>query len=59
MTELPSSFYYITGFLILTNVGAIGTLMMLSWKAVWYVSKLDSKVTAAHDRLDRMESQNV
>lgn len=55
MSELPVAFYYITGFLILSNLGSIGTLLMLGFKATWFVSKLDSKVTAAHDRLDRLE----
>lgn len=55
MTEIPSSFYYITGFLILTNIGSIGSFLMVGFKAVWWASKLESKVNAAHSRLDRME----
>jgi len=55
--ELPQSFYYITGFLILSNIGSIGTLLMIGFRAVWFVSKLESKVTAAHERIDRIEGK--
>lgn len=62
MTEIPSSFYYLIGFLILTNLGSVASLLWFGIKAVWWVSKLESKVDMthedvdrAHERLDRME----
>jgi len=55
--ELPASFYYITGFLILTNIGSIGALLMVAFRAVWWASKIDSKVDAAHRRIDEIKAE--
>jgi hypothetical protein len=55
MSELPPQFYYIVGSLILTNLGAIGTLMVVGAKSIWWVSKLDSKVTRGHERQDNFD----
>ena len=53
--EIPSSFYYAIGFLIVTNIGSIFSFLMVGFKAVWWASKIDAKVTAAHKRLDKIE----
>ncbi len=55
METIPSSFYYIVGTLIFTNLGSIGAFLMVGFKAVWWASKIDSKVSAAHKRIDRLE----
>lgn len=64
--ELPSSIYYIAGAVILANVGTIATIIFASWRAVWWVSKLDSRVAdakaaavRAHRRIDLLESRDV
>lgn len=62
--ELPSQFYYIVGFLIITNVGAIGSLLMIGFKSVWWASKIDSAINEAkasairaHKRIDKIEGE--
>lgn len=62
--ELPSSFYYIVGFLVVTNLSAIGGLVMIGFKTVWWASKTDSKVeeskamaVRAHKRIDKIEEK--
>lgn len=62
--ELPSSFYYIVGFLVVTNLSAIGGLVMIGFKTVWFASKMhssveDSKAMAvrAHKRIDKIEEK--
>ena len=52
MTEIPQSFYLTAGFLVITNLGVIFTVLTLAARAVWWASKIDSKVDAAHSRLD-------
>lgn len=62
MSELPQSFYYIVGFLIITNLSAVGGLLMIGFKTVWWASKADSRIDEAksmairaHKRIDKME----
>jgi hypothetical protein len=63
---LPSSVYYVAGAIILTNLGAIVTIVFAALKATWWASKLDSRVTEAkaigvraHKRIDHMEGMDV
>lgn len=56
--EVPNSFYYILGVLIIANLGTIGSVMFFAFRAVWWLSKLESKVdknlhdvNAAHDKI--------
>lgn len=60
--EIPSSFYYLVGSLIVANIGAIGTLALVAFRATWWLSKLDSRVdeaksaaVRAHKRIDLIE----
>jgi len=39
-----TSFYWIVGAMIVTNIGTIGTIFFWAAKALWWVSKLDSQV---------------
>jgi hypothetical protein len=62
--ELPSSFYYIVGFLVVTNLSAIGALLMVGFKSVWFISKMHSGIdeaksmaVRAHKRIDKLEDQ--
>ena len=59
MTEtaihLPAQFYWVAGVLLITNLGAIGSFLMVGFRAVWWASKLESKVDAAHSRIDNLE----
>lgn len=55
--QLPHNFYWIAGALLITNLGAIGSFLMIGFKAVWWASKLESKVDAAHNRLDILEDK--
>lgn len=42
--ELPQQMYWVTGALVLANLGTIGSVIWFSFKGVWWLSKLDSKV---------------
>ena len=50
MTEFATpdftNFYIAAGALVITNVGTIGTILFYGMKALWWVSKLDSRVEA-------------
>lgn len=60
--DIPKEFYYVAGVLLLTNLGTIISILFAAFKAVWWASKLDSRVSEAratavraHKRLDNME----
>lgn len=48
-TEIPSAFYYLIGSLIVANIGAIGSMAVVAFRATWWLSKLDSRVSEAKD----------
>ena len=61
--QIPHSFYYLVGCLVLANVGTIGTIAMIAFRATWWFSKLDSRVdyakdtaVRAHKRIDKLEA---
>ena len=65
MTELPAKIYYFIGFLIVANLGAIFSAIILALKTVWWASKLESKVDETramtvrlHKRVDNLEGMN-
>lgn len=49
---MPKELYWIIGVLVLFNSGTIFTVLVASGKGIWWASKVDSKVEAAHNRLD-------
>ena len=62
MQEIPNSVYYLAGVIVFTNVGIIASFLFGTYKCVWWISKLDSRVTKAqetanraHQRLDKIE----
>lgn len=65
MAEIPASFYYVVGILVVTNLGAIGGLIMLGAKAIWYTAKADTRIDdaksmaiRAHKRIDKLEEES-
>lgn len=65
MSEIPTSFYYIVGFLIVTNFGALCTLVMVIFKAGGWVADVknginDAKAVGirAHRRIDKLEEES-
>lgn len=63
--NIPNEVYYVAGVLLLANLGTIVSIMFAAFKAVWWASKLDSKVddakaTAirAHKRIDSFEDED-
>lgn len=63
--EIPISFYYLVGTLILTNIGTIGSVLVFGGKSVWWLSKLDSRIddaketaVRAHIRVDKLEAKS-
>lgn len=63
--NIPNEVYYVAGVLLLANVGTIVSILFAAFKAVWWASKLDSKVeearataVRAHKRIDSMEQED-
>ena len=66
MSELPQSFYYIVGFLLVTNLGMLGSFVVVVFKAGMLISEFkhnnkDAKDTAvrAHRRIDKLEGATI
>ena len=62
--QLPTSFYYIIGVLVVANLGTIVSMVYAIVKAVWFFSKMDSRIDTAkdmairsHKRLDKLEER--
>ena len=63
--NIPNEVYYVAGVLLLANLGTIVSIMFAAFKAVWWASKLDSKVdeakataVRAHKRIDVLERED-
>ncbi|MDH4163338.1 MAG: hypothetical protein OEW15_11715 [Nitrospirota bacterium] len=63
--DIPKEVYYVAGVLLLANLGTIVSIMFAAFKAVWWASKLDSKVdearataVRAHKRIDTLERED-
>jgi len=70
MTEIPSSFYVIIGTLVVANLGTVVSVIFGVGKLVWFVAKLESRVTAievehtkdidsAHFKIRELEKFNL
>lgn len=64
--NIPNEFYYVAGVLVLMNIGTIVSICFAAFKAVWWVSKLESRVddarataVRAHKRIDHLEGSNA
>lgn len=62
---IPNEVYYVAGVLLIANLGTIVSILFAAFKAVWWASKLDSKVedakataVRAHKRIDTMENED-
>lgn len=62
---LSTAMTYMVGALIVANIGTIGTVAMVAFRAIWWLSKLESKVeetrnmsVRAHRRIDEMRGNN-
>lgn len=49
MEAIPQWIIYTIGTLIVANIGTIGSILLYGGKAVWWLSKLDSRVKEAQD----------
>ena len=65
MTTLPSSLFYIIGIMIISNLGALGALIVFIFKCGQFVANTetgisDAKDTAvrAHKRIDELAKIN-
>jgi hypothetical protein len=43
--QISSTLYWIVGVLVVGNIGTIVTVVISAMKGVWWLSKLDSRVT--------------
>jgi len=62
--NIPSSVYYALGVLVVTNIGTLVSIATVAFRALWWASKLDSRVedakstsVRAHRRIDIIESK--
>lgn len=46
VAQVPTSFYVITGGLVLANLGTVVTVFYGIGRLVWFIAKLDSRVEA-------------
>ena len=60
--ELPSSVYYVTGILVLANLGTIGSVIVMGAKFVWWMAQHDLQmkqntrdINAAHTKIRSLE----
>ena len=60
--QIPAGFYWLVGVLIMANLGTIGSVAVIAFRATWWFSKLDSRVdyaketaVRAHKRIDKLE----
>lgn len=42
--ELPTSFYYLVGAIIVTNLGAIGSIIVVGFKGIWWMAQTDLQI---------------
>lgn len=63
--NIPNEVYYVAGVLLIANLGTIVSIIFAAFKAVWWASKLDSKVddarataVRAHKRIDTLERED-
>lgn len=61
--DVPAGFYYLVGSLVVANLGTIGAIVVFAGRALWWLSKLDSRVEhntkdlhAAHDKLREIKN---
>lgn len=54
VSDQATHFYYVAGFLIVSNIGAIFTVFIMGFRVVWWASKIDAKLEAAHKRIDEI-----
>jgi hypothetical protein len=66
--ELPNQFYYIAGFLVITNLGTIGAVIFAGFKLTGAMATkraelkaadeaTDNKADLANGRIDRLEGK--
>lgn len=50
--ELPTDFYWLVGVLVVANLGSIIAVFGMGVKAIWWLSKLDSRMANVESRLE-------
>jgi hypothetical protein len=55
--EIPTSIYVAVGFLIITNLGTIVTVIGAAFKIVYNYAVLETTTKALHKRLDSIEDR--
>lgn len=55
--EIPTSIYVAVGFLIVTNLGTIATVIGAAFKIVYNYAVLETTTKALHKRLDDFEKR--
>lgn len=56
MNNIPEIVLWFIGFMIVANLGAIGSMVMAGFKITWWASSMDSRLTSVEDdvRQDRV-----
>lgn len=56
--QLPDSFYYALGVLIITNLGTVVTVIGAAFRVVYKFAVLETQTKALHRRLDAVENRH-
>lgn len=59
MDQIPSGFYAVLGALIVTNISAVGALIIFIFKAGAFVSETKMGIAHAHERIDKIEAHVI
>lgn len=51
--------YALVGFIVVSNLTAIITVLIWGGKIVWKIATMDGKIKAAHNRLDEMQGKKT
>lgn len=57
--ELPPSVYWLVGVIVLANLGTIVSVLIVGFKGVWWLSKLDSRVESVEKSVDSLEKADT
>ena len=55
--QIPESVYYVLGFIILTNLGTIATVLGAAFRVVYKFAVIETQTKALHKRLDALENK--
>ena len=55
LTDLPASIYWAVGIIVVANLGTIVSVLVVGFRGIWWLSKLDSRVEAVEKSVASLE----